>query len=250
MGLIDRFSNVTRAKMSKVLDRFEDPAEQLDYAHEKLREEKKKVDIAVRDSIAAKNLKKRELNESQKKVTSVHEKALGYRKRALALEEKLPELAGAKSEKAELQVEQLNNAATQLLEEENRIKERIPMLQQSVAGMETKVRALKDKQVDLTAKIQRFADKRADLKSDYAMAKASKRVNDALSGIDGEIGDVDLTVQRMTEKIRMEEAKAEASAELGTAAGAGTADLDMSDIERELTTSDSLSSLDDELKGK
>ena len=248
MGLIDRFSNVTRAKMSKVLDRFEDPAEQLDYAHEKLREEKKKVDIAVRDSIAAKNLKKRELNESQKKVASVHEKALGYRKRALALEEKLPELEGAKSEKAELQVEQLNNAATQLIGEENRIKERIPPLQQSVAGMEMKVRALKDKQVDLTAKIQRFADKRADLKSDYAMAKASKRVNDALSGIDGEIGDVDLTVQRMTEKIRMEEAKAEASAELGTA-GAGTADLDMSDIEREFSTSDSLSSLDDELMG-
>ncbi len=48
----------------------------------------------------------------------------------------------------------------------------------------------------------------------------------------------------------MEEAKAEASAELGTAAGAGTADLDMSDIERELSTSDSFSSLDDELKEK
>ncbi|NQE44942.1 hypothetical protein C5S31_02810 [ANME-1 cluster archaeon GoMg2] len=248
MGLIDRFSNVAKAKASKIIERFEDPAEQLDFAHEKLREEKKKVDLAVRDSIAAKNLKKRELNESQKKVVSVHNKALEYRKRALALEEKLAELEGEKRDKAELQVEQLNSAATQLLEEETRTSERIPMLQQSVADMEKKVRMLKDKQVDLTAKIQRFADKRTDLKSDYAMAKASKRVNDALSGIDGEISDVDLTVQRMTEKIRMEEAKAEASAELGTAAGTG--DMGVSEIERELKTSESLSSLDEELKRK
>ncbi len=206
------------------------------------------MDVAVRDSIAAKNLKKRELNEAQKKAVSVHNSALDYRKRALALEEKLPELEGAKQEKAKTQVEQLNSAATQLLEEENRARERTQMLQQSVADMEKKVRMLKDKQVDLTAKIQRFADKRTDLKSDYAMAKASKRVNDALSGIDGEISDVDLTVQRMTEKIRMEEAKADASAELGTAAG--TADLGLSEIERELKTSDSLSALDDELTRK
>ncbi|HID19468.1 MAG TPA: hypothetical protein EYP28_00795 [Methanophagales archaeon] len=248
MGLFNRFSNVAKAKTSKVIERFEDPDEQLDYAYEKLLEEKKKVDVAVRDSIAAKNLKKRELNEAQKKAVSVHNSALDYRKRALALEEKLPELEGGKLEKAEMQVEQLNSAATQLLEAENRARERIPMLQQSVADMEKKVRTLKDKQVDLTAKMQRFADKRTDLKSDYAMAKASKRVNDALSGIDGEISDVDLTVQRMTEKIRMEEAKAEASAEVGTAAG--TTDLGISEIERELKTSDSLSDLDKELKRK
>lgn len=248
MGLFSRFSNVAKAKTSKVLERFEDPDEQLDYAYEKLIEEKKKVDLAVRDSIAAKNLKKRELNESQKKAVSVHNSALEYRKRALALEEKLQGLEGGKQEKAEMQVEQLNSAATQLLEEENRARERTQMLQQSVADMEKKVRTLKDKQVDLTAKIQRFADKRTDLKSDYAMAKASKKVNDALSGIDGEISDVDLTVQRMTEKIRMEEAKAEASAEVGT--GTGTADLGLSEIERELKTSDSLSALDDELSRK
>ena len=245
MGLVDRFRNVTMAKASKVIEHFEDPAEQLDYANERLLEEKKKVDIAVRDSIAAKNLKKRELNDAQKKAVSVHNKALDYRKRALALEEKLSELEGEKREKGELQVEQLNGAATQLLEEETRTSERIPELQMSVENMEKKVRMLKDKQVDLTAKIQRFGDKRADLKADYAMAKASKRVNDALSGIDGEIGDVDLTVQRMTEKIKLEEAQADASAELGTG---GPDDLGISAIERELKTSDSLSSLDDELK--
>ena len=244
MGLAERFRNVTMAKASKIVEHFEDPAEQLDYAYERLLEEKKKVDIAVRDSIAAKNLKKRELNDAQKKVTSVHNDALDYRKRSLALEGKLDELEGDKRTKAEEQIEQLNSAATRLLEEEARTNERIQSIQQSVASMETKVRTLKDKQVDLTAKIQRFADKRSDLKSDYAMAKASTRVNDALSGIDGEIGDVDLTVQRMTEKIKMQEAKAEASAELSTGAAG---DLGISDIERELKTSDALSSLDDEL---
>ena len=49
----------------------------------------------------------------------------------------------------------------------------------------------------------------------------------------------------MTEKIKLEEAQADASAELGTG---GPDDLGISAIERELKTSDSLSSLDDELK--
>ncbi len=248
MALFERFKNVTMAKASKAIEHFEDPAEQLDYAYERLVEEKKKVDVAVRDSIAAKNFKKRELNDAQKKVTSVHSRALDYRKRALALEKMLDELGGAKRDKAELQVEQLNSATTQLLEEETRTKERIPTLQQSVSSAETKVRMLKDKQIDLSAKIQRFADKRSDLKTNYAMAKANNRVNEAVSGIHEEIGDVDLTMQRMAEKINMEEAKAEASAELSTG---DASDLVISDIEKELKTSDALSSLDDELnKGR
>ena len=248
MGLIDRFSNVAKAKASKLIERFEDPAEQVDYAYEKLLEEKKRVDLAVRDSIAAKNLKKRELNEAQKKVASVHNKALGYRKRALALESKIDDLEGEKRDKGKMQIEELNNAATQLLEEENRTKERIPTLQQSVSTMEKKVRTLKDKQIDLSAKIQRFADKRADLKADYAMAKASTRVNDAISGIDGEISDTDLTMQRMAEKVKMEEARAEASAELVT--GVEISDMNMSDIEKELNIEQAISSLDEEIKEK
>ncbi|VUT24795.1 MAG: PspA/IM30 family protein [Candidatus Methanolliviera sp. GoM_asphalt] len=248
MGLIDRFSNVAKAKASKLIERFEDPAEQVDYAYEKLLEEKKRVDLAVRDSIAAKNLKKRELNEAQKKVASVHNKALGYRKRALALESKIDDLEGKKRDRGEMQIEELNNAATQLLEEENRTKERIPTLQQSVSTMEKKVRTLKDKQIDLSAKIQRFADKRADLKADYAMAKASTRVNDAISGIDGEISDTDLTMQRMAEKVKMEEARAEASAELVT--GVEISDMNMSDIEKELNIEQAISSLDEEIKEK
>ena len=248
MGLIDRFSNVAKAKASKLIERFEDPAEQVDYAYEKLLEEKKRVDLAVRDSIAAKNLKKRELNEAQKKVASVHNKALGYRKRALALESKIDDLEGEKRDRGEMQIEELNNTATQLLEEENRTKERIPPLQQSVSPMEKKVRTLKDKQIDLSAKIQRFADKRADLKADYAMAKASTRVNDAISGIDGEISDTDLTMQRMAEKVKMEEARAEASAELVT--GVEISDMNMSDIEKELNIEQAISSLDEEIKEK
>lgn len=248
MGLIDRFSNVAKAKASKLIERFEDPAEQVDYAYEKLLEEKKRVDLAVRDSIAAKNLKKRELNEAQKKVASVHNKALGYRKRALALESKIDDLEGEKRDRGEMQIEELNNTATQLLEEENRTKERIPTLQQSVSTMEKKVRTLKDKQIDLSAKIQRFADKRADLKADYAMAKASTRVNDAISGIDGEISDTDLTMQRMAEKVKMEEARAEASAELVT--GVEISDMNMSDIEKELNIEQAISSLDEEIKEK
>jgi len=244
MALFERFRNVTMAKASKAIEHFEDPAEQLDYAYERLIEERKKVDVAVRDSIAAKNIKKRELNDVQKKATSVHSRALDYRKRALALEEMLGELEGEKRDKAELQVEQLNSAATQLLEEEMRTKERIPTLQQSVANAETKVRMLKDKQVDLNAKVQRFADKRSDLKADYAMAKANKKVNEALTGVSDEIGDVDLTMQRMAEKVNMEEAKAEALEEINTG---DAGDLEMSDIERELKKSDALSSLDDEL---
>ena len=247
MGLFKRFGNVVGAKASATISAFEKPDEQLDFAYEKLIEEQKKVNVAVRDAIAAKNLKKRELNDTETKISSVHQKALSYRRRALDLEEKTASLDGIQKEKGVSQIERLNDTASQLLEEESRSRERVVRLKEALDNMEKKVRMLKDKQVDLKSKIQRFADKKDELKSDFAMAQASRKVNDALTGISGEIGDVDLTVTRMEAKIRKEQATADASDEMALDV-LSIEDLEgLSDIEKELGLKTDLDRLDDEL---
>lgn len=65
-GLIQRVLNVMGAKLNKLLDRLEEPEEQLAYMEKKLQERRKKIDLAIRDVIADRNLLRRKLEEKEK----------------------------------------------------------------------------------------------------------------------------------------------------------------------------------------
>src|SRR5438874_11600968 len=62
-GLMSRASTVVKAKMSKLLDRAEDPAETLDYSYEKQLELLQNVKRGIADVVTAK--KRLELQETQ-----------------------------------------------------------------------------------------------------------------------------------------------------------------------------------------
>jgi|SRR3990170_5022625 len=54
MGLIDRMSTVVKAKVNKILNKFEDPRETLDYSYEKQLELLKNVKRGVAEVVTAK----------------------------------------------------------------------------------------------------------------------------------------------------------------------------------------------------
>ncbi|MFW6421226.1 MAG: PspA/IM30 family protein, partial [Candidatus Bipolaricaulota bacterium] len=85
MGIFSRFKRVLKAKLSKGLNRLEDPAEQLDYAYEELMGERKKIEKAIRDVTADKNMIATALNEHQEAADEAHSKAKRYRRKALQL---------------------------------------------------------------------------------------------------------------------------------------------------------------------
>lgn len=250
MGLFKRFKEVIGAKTSAILHELEKPDEQLDYMYEKLIDEKKKVDIAVRDAIAAKHTMEKDLQSAQKEAVNAHEKAKEYRSKAIALEAKLGELEGAKLEEAKAQVQKYNDVVRQLLSTEAHQNARAEDLKKSLENAKVRVRALEEKQIDLKTKIQRFKSKKDDLTVDWKMAKAEEKVNSALAGVGSEIGDIDITVSRMEERIKTKQAKAAAAAEMAgsTGVGIGTKEVDVSSIEKELKLEDDLAALDAELK--
>jgi len=54
MSMINRLGTIVKSKVNKLLDRFEDPKETLDYSYEKLVEELQKVKKGIADITTAK----------------------------------------------------------------------------------------------------------------------------------------------------------------------------------------------------
>ncbi|MFQ6054966.1 MAG: hypothetical protein ACE5J3_03170, partial [Methanosarcinales archaeon] len=79
---------------------------------------------------------------------------------------------------------------------------------------------------------------------------AEEKVNSALAGVGSEIGDIDITVSRMEERIKTKQAKAAAAAEMAgsTGVGIGTKEVGVSSVEKELKLEEDLAALDAELK--
>lgn len=242
MGLFSRFKSVIKAKTSAVLEKLEDPEEQLDYAYEQLIEERKRIDRAVRDSIADRNLIRNELEEHQRQMERAFESAKKYRTRALQLQEKLGDKEDPDTQQ---KIHKLNEAAMKLLMEKLKREERVKDLSIKLEKAEVRINSMKEKRIDLKAKLEDLRAKKEELKSEWRMAKAEERIAGALTGIGGDFSDVSLTLERMEEKVKRKKALAAATADV--------AELDKdvieleAEAEKEMLAEVSLEELDREL---
>jgi len=238
MGLISRFRNVFRSKANAVLDKLEDPEEQLDYLYEQLLEQKKMAARAIRDATADRNLIRNELEEQQSEMQEDHDKAKVYRAKALKLEQ---EGAG------EDQVAKYNDAAKQLLGGFLNHQKRAEELEDRLGKAKLSVNTLKEKQIDLDAKIEDLRSRKEQLKSEWRMAEAEERISSSLAGFESDFSDMDLTLGRIEGKIKHKKALAEASTEvLGEQGNSGLPDLELPSLEAEAA----LAALDQELTGE
>jgi len=240
MGIFSRFRELIKAKAHATLDRFEDPEELLEYNYDQLLKERKRIDRAVRDAIAHRNLIRGEVEDLKKKITKAYERAKLYRLRALALEEREGEEARAK-------IERYNREAIKFMEEKMHLEERLRDLEAKLEKAEVRINAMKEKRIDLVAKLDELRQRKEELKSEWRLAKAEERISAALSGLEGDFGDIDLTLQRVEEKVRMTKARAEASAEVSLEEGEEAIEIEG---EREIVAEQALRELDLELLGE
>jgi phage shock protein A len=223
-GLMSRASMVVKAKMSKLLDRAEDPAETLDYSYERQLELLQNVKRGIADVVTAK--KRLELQETQLQQSVV--KLDGQARQALA--------AGRE------------DLARQALE-------RKAVAQQQLQDMDSQVKHLEDEQDKLVAaqqqletRIESFRSQKEVLKAQYSAAEAEVRVGEAATGIGQHMNDTGLAIQRAKDKTEEMQARAAAIDEL-TSSGAledFTAG-DQTQLDRELAQISSASQVDDEL---
>ena len=212
MGLIDRTSTIIKSKINKILGKFEDPRETLDYSYERQLGLLQDVKRGVAEVTTAKKRLELQKVKLEQNITKLDEQA---REAVKAGREDLARIA---------------------LERKSISQNELANLTQQIADVAKQQEKLMATEKSLSAKIETFRSTKETIKAQYSAAEAQVKITESVSGISEEMSDVGMAVQRAQDKT--EEMKARASAldelvEAGTLEDVtgGTKD----DIERELS---------------
>jgi phage shock protein A len=219
-----RFSEVMKAKTSKMLDKAEDPRETLDYSYEKQLEMVQKVRRGLADVATSRKrleLQQTQIKASADKLEQQARTAVGVGKEDLA-REALNRRAGLQS-----QLDSLDTQRAQLQGEEDKLTLALQRLQ---------------------TKVEAFRTKKETIKATYTAAEATSKIGEAVSGISEEMGDVGLAIQRAEDKTATMQARAEAVDELIASGALDDVTAEPGgDIQRQLDALSAGSSVDSEL---
>lgn len=225
MSVWKRMTMIFRSKANNALDRAEDPRETLDYSYQRQTELLQKVRRGVADVATSRKrveIQMKQLESQADKLTQQAQRAIDMEREDLA-REALTRKSGLTSQITDLQAQH-----SQLQGEE----EKLILAQQR-----------------LQAKVEAFRTRKETIKATYTAAEAQSKINDAVSGIGEEMGDVGMAVQRAEDKTMQMQARAGAVDEL-IASGAlddVTATNKGDDITRELDSLSSTSDVESEL---
>ncbi|MBV9800150.1 MAG: PspA/IM30 family protein, partial [Solirubrobacterales bacterium] len=205
-----RFSTLTTAKISHLLDHAEDPAETLDYAYERQIEDLQSVKRGIADVVTAK--KRLQLQEQE-------------------LRQQIDRLDGQAREAMSAGRDDLARAA---LERKQLITGEAGSLDQQVTELESEQDKLTQSEQQLQVKIEQFRSKKEVIKAQYSAAEAQVHISEAATGVGDEMADVGAAMQRAIDKTDQMQARASAVEELQaagtfedlTALGPGQDDVD------------------------
>jgi phage shock protein A len=225
-GLGGRMSTVIKAKVSKLLDRAEDPAETLDYGYQKQLELLQNVKKGIADVTTSKKrlqMQSQKLEQQVVKLDTQARQALSQGREDLAraaLERKT--VAQTELQSLDSQVEELARQQEQLTENEKKLR----------------------------SKIEAFRSKKEVIKAQYSAAEAQVRISEAANGVGEQMADLGLAIQRAEDKTEDMKARASAVEELeaaGTFEDLTQLGSGQDDIDRELNALGAQSQVDDEL---
>jgi phage shock protein A len=225
-GLGGRMSTVIKSKISRLLDRAEDPGETLDYGYQKQVESLQNVKKGIADVLTS---KKRLQMQSQKLEQSVVKLDTQARQ---ALSQGREDLARAALERKTVTQTELQS------------------LDQQVKELEAQQEKLTESEKKLRAKVEAFRTKKEVIKAQYSAAEAQVKISEAAHGVGEQMADVGLAIQRAEDKTEQMRARAGAVEELeaaGTFEDLTQLGSGQDDIDRELSQLGAGQQVDDEL---
>ncbi|MGI8730347.1 MAG: PspA/IM30 family protein [Solirubrobacteraceae bacterium] len=225
-GLAGRMSTVIKAKVSKLLDKTEDPGETLDYSYQRQLESLQDVKKGIADVVTAKKRLGMQASKLEQSVVKLDTQARQA-------------LAGGNEELARTALERKGVAQTEL-----------QSLDQQVSELEAQQEKLVESEKRLRTKIESFRTKKEVIKAQYSAAEAQVRISEAATGVGEEMADVGLAMQRATDKTQNMQARASAVEELeaaGTFEDLTQLGEGKDDIDRQLAELGSGGMVDDEL---
>lgn len=194
MGLLSRISTILKAKITRLVDRAEDPRETLDYSYEKQLELLRQVKRGVVEVTASKARLQMQATRLQQQTAKMDEQA---RQALAAGREDLARIALQRKQAALMQLQGL---------------------QEQLTGLEQEQAKLTDAESRLQTKVEAFRTRKETIKAQYSAAEAQVKIGEALSGVSEEMADVGLAIERAEDKTEQLRARATAIDEL-TASG-------------------------------
>jgi phage shock protein A len=189
-GLLSRASTVIKAKLSKLLDRAENPTETLDYSYEQQLRLLQDVKRGIADVTTSKKRLQMQTTQLEQSVVKLETQARD------ALTANREDLARAALERKALVQQQLQG------------------LDQQVVQLEGQQEKLVTSEKQLQAKIEAFRSQKEVIKAQYSAAEAQVRIGEAATGIGEQMADTGLAIQRARDKTEQMQARAAAVEEL------------------------------------
>src|SRR5918997_279635 len=225
-GMSGRMSTVIKAKISKLLDKAEDPGETLEYSYQRQMELLQNVKKGIADVVTSKKRLQLQQQKLEQQVVKLDTQARQA-------------LASNREDLARMALERKQFAQTELQSLDGQVQE-----------LERQQQGLVDKETKLRSKLEQFRTKKEVIKAQYSAAEASVKISEAASGVGEEMADVGMAMQRAQDKTEGMRARAGAMEEL-EAAGAFDDNLTLTsgqdDIDRQLHELTSGSEVDDDL---
>jgi len=225
-GLGGRMSTVIKAKVSKLLDRAEDPAETLDYGYQKQLELLQNVKKGIADVTTSKKRMQMQSQKLEQQVVKLDTQA------RQALSQGREDLARAALERKTVAQTELQSLDTQVNE------------------LQAQQDQLTENEKKLRTKIEAFRSKKEVIKAQYSAAEAQVKISEAANGVGEQMADLGLAIQRAEDKTEDMRARASAVEELekaGTFEDLTQLGSGQDDIDRELAQLGAGAQVDDEL---
>jgi phage shock protein A len=222
--MFKRLRAIIRAKLSRQLDRVEDPGEMLDYSYARQMEHLASLRGAVVDLVTA---KKRIQGQSESRRAELVKLETGARRALQVGDEQL---------------------ARRVLERKQFISDELNGLDQQVSELEAQQAQMVSSERAIRDKLERFRSQKEVTKARYSAARASLAVGEAAAGLSAQFADIGLATQRIQDKVENMSARAGALDELERA---GTLDMvgsGESDIDRQIRELTSGAGVDAELE--
>jgi phage shock protein A len=186
MGIFSRISMFFKVRANAALDKAEDPGQVMDYSYSKQLEQLQQIKRSIADVVTA----EKRLEQQQAQILSkVNQRDQQARQALAAGREDLARMALQEKENGIVQVNSYEQQLAQLREQE----EKLLAMQRAV-----------------TARVEAFRTQKEMVKAQYNAAQAQVKINETLTGMSEEMGEMNLAMQRAQDKVLNMQARANA----------------------------------------
>lgn len=224
MSLLGRLSFTVRSWLNALLNRARDPAAELDYSYEQLRDELQEVNRGI----ASVTTQKKRLEMHRERLEAAVEKHDGQVKEAIRQER--------------------DDLARRALEKKHAMADQAADLDDQIARLQATQDQLVERQVEFRGRIEGFRTYKETLKARHEAAQASARVAEAFTGAGDEMADVNRAIERAEDETERMEARAAALEELEATGALDDILAEGDEIDRELERQSTRRRVDQELE--